>query len=85
MNTLDRSGAIAFADPRFAILMVFLVIACAMVAYSTWVWRMALAEDDATRRPATPVAPRGRRAPPDPHAGSGAGSVAGAASGAAPS
>ncbi|HEY2888671.1 MAG TPA: hypothetical protein VGJ17_08655, partial [Candidatus Limnocylindrales bacterium] len=48
VNTLDRSGAISFADPRFAILMVFLAIACAVVAYSTWVWRMALAEDDAT-------------------------------------
>ena len=43
VNTLDRSGAISFADARFAILVAFLVLACVFVAYSTWVWRMALA------------------------------------------
>jgi len=49
VNTVDRSGAISFADPRFALLLVFLVIACAVVGYSTWIWRQALAdrpEDD---------------------------------------
>ena len=63
VNTLDRSGAIAFADPRFAILMVFLVIACAMVAYSTWVWRMALAEDDATATTGDTGGPEGAAGP----------------------
>ncbi len=48
VNTIDRSGAISFADPRFGILMLFLVIACGVVAYSTWVWRTALAEDRST-------------------------------------
>ncbi len=47
VNTLDRSGAISFADPRFVILVAFLAVACAVVAYSTWVWRMALADDEA--------------------------------------
>jgi hypothetical protein len=42
VNTIDRSGAIQFADPRFLLLMVFLVIAAAVVAYSTWVWRASL-------------------------------------------
>jgi predicted membrane-bound dolichyl-phosphate-mannose-protein mannosyltransferase len=63
VNTLDRSGAISFADPRFAILMVFLVIACAMVAYSTWVWRMALAEDDTTAATGDTGGPEGAAGP----------------------
>ena len=46
VNTLDRSGAISFADPRFVLLIVFLAVACAVVAYSTWVWRMAAVEED---------------------------------------
>jgi predicted membrane-bound dolichyl-phosphate-mannose-protein mannosyltransferase len=46
VNTLDRSGAISFVDAKFALLLVFLVIACAVVAYSTWVWRMAAVEGD---------------------------------------
>ena len=45
VNTVDRSGAISFADPRFALLLVFLVIACAVVGYSTWIWRRALADE----------------------------------------
>ncbi len=44
VNTIDRSGAISFADPRFAILLVVLVVAAAVVAYSAWAWRQALAE-----------------------------------------
>jgi len=43
VNTIDRSGAISFADPKFGLLIVFLAIACGVVAYSTWVWRQALA------------------------------------------
>ncbi len=46
VNTLDRSGAISFADARFVVLVVFLAVACAVVAYSTWVWRMALVENE---------------------------------------
>jgi hypothetical protein len=45
VNTIDRSGAISFADPRFLLLMVFLVIAAAVVAYSAWVWRASLADE----------------------------------------
>ncbi len=47
VNTIDRSGAISFADPRFALLMVFLVLSSAIVAYSAWVWRASLAEGGA--------------------------------------
>ena len=47
VNTIDRSGSISFADPRFLVLMGFLVIASAVVAYSAWVWRQALADDPA--------------------------------------
>jgi len=42
VNTVDRSGAISFADPRFALLVVFLSIACGVVAYSAWIWRQSL-------------------------------------------
>ena len=45
VNTIERGGAISFADPRFAVLMVFLVAACAVVAYSARVWRLSLADD----------------------------------------
>jgi len=51
VNTVDRSGAISFSDPRFAVLMVVLVIACAVVAYSAWAWRQALAPAPAPLRP----------------------------------
>jgi hypothetical protein len=44
VNTVDRSGAIKFADPKFAVLVAVLAIACAVVAYSAWAWRQALAE-----------------------------------------
>ena len=50
VNTVDRGKSISFADPRFAILMVFLVVASGVVAYSAWAWRQALAPDDAARR-----------------------------------
>ena len=56
MNTIDRSGAISFADARFAVLMLFLVVASAVVAYSAWVWRASLGSgpaDDAADGPAT--------------------------------
>jgi predicted membrane-bound dolichyl-phosphate-mannose-protein mannosyltransferase len=43
VNTVDRSGAISFADPRFGLLVAFLVVACGVVAYSSWVWRQSLA------------------------------------------
>ena len=47
VNTIDRSGSISFADPRFALLLVFIIIASVVVAYSAWVWRQALAEEPA--------------------------------------
>jgi hypothetical protein len=45
VNTVERGGSISFSDPRFAVLVVFLVAACAVVAYSARVWRMSLADD----------------------------------------
>ncbi len=47
VNTVDRAGAISFADPKLALLVVFLTIACCVVAYSAWVWRQALADGPA--------------------------------------
>jgi hypothetical protein len=46
VNTIER-GATVFADIRFGILVVFLVIACVVVAYSARIWRFAAAEDAA--------------------------------------
>ena len=46
VNTIER-GATVFADIRFGILLVFLVVACGVVAYSARIWRIANAEDAA--------------------------------------
>jgi hypothetical protein len=45
VNTVDRGGAISFATPAFALLVVALVIVTAVVGYATWSWRQALAPD----------------------------------------
>jgi hypothetical protein len=42
VNTTPRPET-TFADPKFAVLVVFLVVACAVVAYAAWAWRQALA------------------------------------------
>ncbi len=60
VNTVDRGTAISFADPRFAVLMVFLVIACGVVAYSAWAWRHALGGgDDGAGEGPHPAGPAG--------------------------
>jgi cytochrome bd-type quinol oxidase subunit 2 len=41
---VDRSGGVSFGDARFALLVVFLVVACLVVAYSAWTWRVAAAD-----------------------------------------
>ena len=46
VNTVER-GATVFQDIRFAILIVFLVIACGVVAWSARIWRLAAADDSA--------------------------------------
>jgi hypothetical protein len=51
VNTIDRSGAISFADPRFAVLVAFLAIASVVVAYAAWVWRQSLAEEPPDEAP----------------------------------
>jgi hypothetical protein len=43
VNTVDRGGAITFATPGFALLVVALVVVCGVVGYATWSWRQALA------------------------------------------
>ena len=58
VNTIDRSGSISFQDPRFAMLMLFLLVACAVVAYSARMWRMALA-DDVPREGSSAAGPAG--------------------------
>lgn len=52
VNTIERGGAISFLDPRFALLVVFLLISSFVVGYAAWIWRAAPAsgvglEDDA--------------------------------------
>ena len=57
VNTVNRSGAISFGDPRFFVLAAFLVLASAAVAYSAWTWRQALASgttDDGAGRDGPP-------------------------------
>jgi predicted membrane-bound dolichyl-phosphate-mannose-protein mannosyltransferase len=45
VNTVERSGAITFADPKFGILAGFLVAAVLVVSYSAWSWRQAMIEE----------------------------------------
>jgi hypothetical protein len=45
VNTVPRTGAISFTDVRFFVLLAFLVLSSAAVAYSAWTWRQALAGD----------------------------------------
>jgi hypothetical protein len=47
VNTVERGGSISFADWKFALLVAFLVGACAVVAWSARVWRTAPAADRA--------------------------------------
>jgi hypothetical protein len=45
VNTTPRPET-TFADPKFLVLVLFLAVACAVVAYSAWAWRQALVEGD---------------------------------------
>jgi hypothetical protein len=45
VNTVERGGAITFADPKFGILAAFLVVAVLVVSYSAWTWRQAMIEE----------------------------------------
>jgi hypothetical protein len=58
VNTVER-GATVFQDVRFAILMVFLVVACGVVAWSARMWRMAAAEDAAREQGGSAGGPAG--------------------------
>ena len=51
VNTIDRSGSISFADPRFVLLLAFIAIASVVVAYSAWIWRQSLADEPADQAP----------------------------------
>jgi predicted membrane-bound dolichyl-phosphate-mannose-protein mannosyltransferase len=59
VNTVDRSGSISFSDPRFFILMAFLVVASGVIAYSAWTWRQALASGEAPVSDPTDGGPSG--------------------------
>jgi Dolichyl-phosphate-mannose-protein mannosyltransferase/C-terminal four TMM region of protein-O-mannosyltransferase/Glycosyltransferase family 87 len=50
VNTTQRTGSTSFADPWFAVFIAFLLIACAVIAYAAWVWRLALAEEAASEQ-----------------------------------
>jgi hypothetical protein len=67
VDTVGRGKSISFADPRFAILVVFLVVASGIVAYSAWAWRQALApdtgEDGESAAPSGPAGPAGEPGP----------------------
>jgi predicted membrane-bound dolichyl-phosphate-mannose-protein mannosyltransferase len=43
VSTVDRNVATPILSPTLAILLVALVVTCLVVAYSSWVWRLALA------------------------------------------
>jgi hypothetical protein len=44
VSTIDRNAATPILTPTLAILTLALVVTCLVVAYSTWVWRLALAD-----------------------------------------
>jgi len=51
VNTIDRSGSISFADPRFVLLLAVIAIASVVVAYSAWIWRQSLGDEPAHQAP----------------------------------
>jgi hypothetical protein len=69
VNTVDRSAAISFSDPRFFMLAAFIVIATLIVGYSAWTWRQALAEETAAGAEPPIDAPRPGSGVADPGAG----------------
>ena len=44
VSTIDRNVATPILTPTFALLTVALIVTCLVVAYSAWVWRLALAD-----------------------------------------
>ncbi len=44
VSTVDRNVARPILTPTLALLLVALLLTCLVVAYSTWLWRLALAE-----------------------------------------
>ena len=52
VSKIDRNAPTPILTPTLAVLGVALVITCLVVAYSTWVWRLALADSRASA-PAT--------------------------------
>ena len=61
VSTVDRNTPTPILTPTLLVLTVVLTAACLVVAYSTWVWRLALAESAADgRRPRSADAERPR-------------------------
>jgi len=48
VSKIDRNISTPILTPTFALLAAALVVACLVVAYSTWVWRVALADSRAS-------------------------------------
>ena len=57
VSKVDRNVATPILTPTLAILLVALIVTCLVVAYSTWVWRLALAE---SKEPSPADDPDGR-------------------------
>ena len=49
VSTVDRNTAIPILTPTLLVLTIVLTVACLVVAYSAWVWRLARAESAAAR------------------------------------
>jgi hypothetical protein len=49
VSSTDRTVEAPLSNPMFAVLFVAICATCLVVAYSTWVWRVALAESTAAR------------------------------------
>jgi hypothetical protein len=62
VDTIARPQT-SFADPKFLVLVAFLVIASAVVAYSAWAWRQALAEGSAEGEGSPGEGPAGEPGP----------------------
>ena len=53
VSTADRTVVAPLLSPTFAMLFIAISVTCLVVAYSAWVWRMALADSTAARAGST--------------------------------
>ena len=48
VSSIDRNVPTPILTPTFAVLTAALVVTCLVVAYSTWVWRLTVADSSAS-------------------------------------